>query len=126
MGIIHKPGFDFGFNPCVCKDCPGNCCCGESGNIWVNQQEILQVCLFLKINPIDCIEKYFTLKNNRYSVKERGTKNGFECIFFKSPQKKCSIYAVRPFQCYQYPFWKHFKKHKEQVIKECPGVIIKK
>ena len=126
MGIIQKDGFDFAFDPGACKKCPGHCCCGESGNIWVSQQEILQICSLLQINPVDYIQKYLNRIGNRFSIKERFTEDAFECVFFDGPQKQCSIYAARPLQCRQYPFWEHFKKHKEQVIKECPGIIAKR
>ena len=126
VDIIRRDGFDFGFDPSACKDCPGLCCYGDSGNIWVDQQEILQICSLLQINPVDFIRIYLNRIGNRFSIKEVITVSGFECIFFKGPRKKCSIYTVRPFQCRQYPFWGHFKKHKEQVIRECPGIIVKK
>jgi len=126
MGIIRRDGFDFGFDPSTCKKCPGHCCRGESGNIWVNHQEIIQICSLLQTNPVDYIQKYLNRIDNRFSIKERFTEHGFECVFFEGPQKLCSIYAVRPLQCRQYPFWEHFKKHTGHVIKECPGIIAKR
>ena len=122
MGIIRKHGFDFGFDSGACTDCPGYCCRGESGNVWINQREIHQICSFLKTNPIDFIQKYLNRIGNRFSIKERFTEHDFECVFFEGSQRQCSIYAVRPLQCRQYPFWEHFIKHKDQVIKECPGI----
>jgi Fe-S-cluster containining protein len=123
MSIIRMDGFDFSFDPSACEECPGYCCCGESGKIWVSQQEILQICSLLQMNPIDFTLGYLNRIGNRFSIKERPAERGFECVFFQSSQNRCSIYAARPFQCRQYPFWEHFKKHKEQVIKECPGII---
>lgn len=137
MSIIQKTGFDFSFDSCECEGCPGYCCCGKSGNIWVSQNEILQISSFLQINIIDYIGTYLNRIGNRFSIKERLAEQGLECVFFE-PQKQaccgklqhskkqCSIYPVRPFQCRQYPFWEHFKEHKDQVIKECPGIIAKK
>ena len=126
MDIILRDGFDFSFDPNACKTCPGNCCIGESGNIWVNQKEIIQICSFLQMNIVDFIRTYLNTNGNRYSIKENLTKNGFACYFFDGLNKQCSIYPVRPFQCRQYPFWKYFKTHKENVIKECPGIFPKK
>ena len=123
MGIVLREGFDFGFDPGACTACPGRCCCGESGYIWVNQQEILQISCFLKINSIDFIEKYLDRIGNRFSIKERITEHDFECVFFDGAKRHCSIYAVRPLQCIRYPFWNRFRRHKDQVIKECPGII---
>ena len=122
MGIIRREGYDFCFDPDACKDCFGYCCRGESGNIWVNQQEILQISSFLKINSIDFILKYLNRIGNRFSIKERVVENCFECIFFQGPQKRCSIYTIRPYQCRCYPFWDYFKSRTNQLLKECPGV----
>jgi hypothetical protein len=40
MDILKEKGFDFGFDPRACKNCPGYCCAGEPGHIWVNKEEI--------------------------------------------------------------------------------------
>ena len=122
ISIIQRYGFDFSFNPYACKECPGKCCSGESGNIWVTQYEMRLISSFLRINLIDCIQKYFTTHNNRITNKERLTESGYECIFLKGSQKNCSIYEVRPSQCREYPFWDYFRKHKELIINECPGI----
>jgi len=125
MDIIQRNGFDFSFDPSACKGCSGHCCRGESGNIWVTHKEILQICSFLQTNTVDFIWTYLNRIGNRFSIKEEFTEHGFECVFFEGLKNQCSIYAVRPFQCRQYPFWEYFKKHKKQVIKECPGIILK-
>ncbi|MEW5802213.1 MAG: YkgJ family cysteine cluster protein [bacterium] len=126
MSIIERDGFDFSFDSDRCKDCPGSCCRGESGHIWVNQGEMLQICSFLNIPVIDFIRTCLNRVDHRFSIKERFTGQGFDCIFFEDDRKRCSIYPVRPFQCRQYPFWEYFKEHTDQVVKECPGIITKK
>jgi uncharacterized protein len=123
MDIKRKQGFDFDFDPGACRQCPGNCCRGESGHIWVNKHEISQISLLLKINTIDCINNYLVRVGNRFSIKERFLEPDFECVFFDGSQNRCAIYAVRPLQCSQYPFWERFKKDKGQLSKECPGII---
>ena len=125
MKIIIKEGFEFSFNHDACKSCTGNCCRGESGRILVDQQEIFQTSNLLQINPIDFIQKYLYRIENRFSIKERFTEDGFECIFFNGSHKKCSIFPVRPFQCRKYPFWEHFRRDMEQAKRECPGIIVK-
>ena len=125
LDIVQMDGYGFAFDPGACERCAGSCCCGESGNVWVSQQEINRICGFLQINCIDCLEKYLHRIGNRFSCKERATDFGLECIFFLSIEKKCSIYAVRPSGCRSYPFWEYFKTCPEQVVKECPGIIVK-
>jgi Fe-S-cluster containining protein len=162
MGIVRKEGFDFGFDPGACADCPAHCCRGESGHIWVDQQEILAISSFLRINAIDCIRKYLDRIGNRLSIKERFAGDDFEprpqahspsrfietaglaselrkrqdpygpspaacgrdlqCLFFDGVSRRCSIYEVRPAQCRRFPFWEYFRKYKDEVIRECPGI----
>lgn len=122
MTVMQMEGFDFVFDPSACEACPGYCCCGESGNVWVNQQEIARICIFLQIHSIDLMEKFLQRVGNRFSCKERVSEHGMACVFFQGAEKKCSIYAVRPSGCRSYPFWDHFKIHEEQLFKECPGI----
>ncbi len=125
VDVVQMDGFDFAFNPSACDTCSGSCCCGESGNVWVSQQEMSSICEVLQMNCIDFMEKYLQRVGNRFSCKERVTEHGLECIFFQGMEKKCSIYAVRPSGCRTYPFWGHFKTCSKQVGKECPGIVAK-
>lgn len=122
MEIIRKRGFDFGFDPGACKSCPGHCCCGESGYIWLTHRDVLVISSYLKLHAVDFVQKYLDRIDNRFSLKERRTENDFECVFFSASQKQCVIYEVRPSQCRQFPFWEHFRKHKDERITECPGI----
>jgi Fe-S-cluster containining protein len=29
---------------------------------------------------------------------------------------------MRPEQCRRFPFWEYFKTHREQLVRECPGI----
>lgn len=122
MDIIRKKGFDFGFAPEACDDCPGHCCCGESGHVWVSQPEFQAICSFLRINHVDCLGQYFNRIDNKLSVKELPTNQGLACTFFAGQGQGCRIYAVRPEQCRSYPFWKHFKTSRDIPAGECPGI----
>ena len=122
MSITTRAGFDFGFDPSACTECPGHCCSGESGNIWVNRQELLQIADLLQINVIDCIQQYCNRVGNRLAIKERLTEHGFACVFFDSTKRQCAIYSVRPEQCRRFPFWEYFKNHRKQLVRECPGI----
>jgi len=126
MDTVQKNGFDFIFNPRACETCPGHCCSGTSGNVWVTPQEIEQICLFLHMNFLDFATRYLRRVDNRFSFQERVVTDAFECIFFDGTDKKCSIYALRPSGCRTYPFWDYFKNHPEQVARECPGIKEKK
>lgn len=121
MKIVQRADFDFAFDPGACRHCPGYCCYGRSGKIWVNRYEIEMISSRLQINTVDCIRKYLERTDNRFSVRERFTELGFECVFFNSQSRQCSIYEARPEQCRQFPFWEHFREDREQ-LGECPGI----
>ncbi len=122
MDGVYRDGFDFVFDPKACEVCPGYCCCGETGHVWVSPLEMEGIRMFLQENPVDFIEKYFFRINGRLSCQERVTEAGLACVFFQGEEKKCAIYAVRPSACRSYPFWSYFKENPDLLLKECPGV----
>lgn len=123
MSLIKKDGYDFAFNPKGCDSCEGNCCIGESGNIWISRQEIEYLKDHLNISIEELASKYIEKRGYRYSIKERKlAENNYACIFFDLEKKQCGIYEARPTQCRTFPFWEYFKTNKEEVIKECPAI----
>ncbi len=123
MKIIEKEGFPYKFDQDACKNCEGNCCIGDSGYIWVKPKEIEKIAKFLNMD-IEKFKELFLIKvGYKYSIKEKPYKNGFACIFFNNG---CTIYPVRPNQCKTFPFWDYFKNHINELIKECPGIILER
>jgi len=123
--LIKKEGFEFYFDQNGCFSCEGNCCTGESGYIWVDKEEIKNIADFLKIDIEDFKKDFLKKEKYRYTIKEVKIKKEYHCIFFN---KGCQIYPVRPKQCKTYPFWERYKdkKNLDEVIKECPAIILKK
>lgn len=123
MSLIKKDGYDFAFNPEGCNSCQGNCCIGESGNIWITRQEIEYLKNHLNITIEELAHKYIEKRGYRYSIKERKlAEDNYACIFFDLEKKQCAIYEARPNQCRTFPFWEYFKTNKQEVIKECPAI----
>jgi Fe-S-cluster containining protein len=122
--IMRKDGFSFGFDPSACFSCEGNCCIGESGYIWSTPKEIDDMAEFLGLKREDFVIRYTKKVGYRTSLKELMIRDSFHCIFFDASKKGCQIYPVRPKQCRTFPFWDHFKDNVEEVVKECPGIII--
>jgi len=125
LHIIEEEGYNYKFDSSACVACGGHCCTGESGYIWVKYQDISNIASFLNMDIED-----FTLNNikkvkHRYSLIERyrEEENDFACIFFDDIKKQCSIYPVRPLQCRTFPFWEQFKCNKDEVKKECIGIL---
>ena len=122
--IITKEGYRYGFDPSKCTQCEGKCCTGESGYVWLSQKEMYEISDFLGINIEDFKIKYLRKIGYKYSLKERFVNDNFECIFFDTKEKNCSIYEYRPLQCRTFPFWEYFKKHTDEAVKECPGIVL--
>lgn len=122
-GIIRLRGFDFGFDPAACGVCPGRCCRGQSGKIWVSGQEINAISRFLATNPVDFITRCTHRVDNRLTIRERRDEDGFRCIFLETdPDIRCGIYPVRPRQCRTFPFWDDFRDPGRPPADECPGI----
>ena len=122
--FIQKEGFNFTFNPEACIECPGKCCNGASGNVFVNSKEIKAISKFLGIEIPGFMEEYLIKVPYRLSIKEIKTDKNYACIFFDKVKNKCSIYPVRPNQCRTFPFWSYFKDKPKEVARECPGISI--
>lgn len=123
MNIITKEGFDFAFTPTSCEGCGGNCCIGESGNIWISKQEIVNLSIHLNIGLDKLFDNFLEKRGYKYSIKEvQLAKDNYACIFFDMEKRGCSVYEARPIQCRTFPFWDYFKSNKEEVFKECPAI----
>lgn len=124
QGIIKKEGFAFSFDPSKCASCEGNCCIGESGYIWCTPREIDTIADYLHLGRETFMDQYILKIKYKRSLKEQKVGESYHCIFFDKAKNGCQIYPVRPAQCRTFPFWNHFKENIEEVVKECPGIII--
>lgn len=123
MNILKQDGYNYCFDANVCSSCEGNCCIGESGYIWINQQEIKRLSDLLKISIDEVKTKYLKKINYKYSIKEKQlSTDNFACVFFNTDLKQCSIYDARPNQCRTFPFWDYFKENEKEVYEECPAI----
>ncbi len=121
--LMKEQGYDYAFDPSACQNCPGNCCIGESGYIWVSQEEICAIADKLSLSKEAFINQYLQKIRYRFTIKEIAYDGGFGCVFFDREKKICTIYDVRPSQCRTFPFWEYFKNNINEVVSECPGII---
>lgn len=122
--LLSQEGYDYKFQPSACESCGGACCTGASGYIWANYQEIEEIANFLNLPIEEFATMYLKKVKHRYSLIEKKLDDtNYACIFFDNNKKQCTIYTVRPRQCRTFPFWETFKTDKEEVKKECPGII---
>ena len=120
--MIKKDGFNYCFDEQKCESCQGQCCTGESGYIWIDENEIKALAKYLNLSFDEVKFKYLEKFGVRYSIKESVYKNGYKCAFFDEKNLNCSIYEYRPKQCRTFPFWEYFKKNYNELVKECIGV----
>ena len=124
MHIIENPDYPYKFNANACADCKGKCCQGESGYIWVNEDDINKISAYLDINRDKFLQDYVRLVRGKMSLIERQiASDNFACVFFNTKTSQCSIYEVRPSQCRSFPFWDRFKNNISQIKQECPGIL---
>lgn len=120
--MICKDGFDFGFDEKACESCGGACCTGESGDIFANKDEINAIATHLGMDFAEFRAKFLRKVGFKFSFKEVEFESGYACVFFDKVSRKCGIYALRPRQCREFPFWEYFKTHKKDLEDECIGV----
>lgn len=122
--IITEVGYNFGFRHGFCEECGGKCCTGESGYIWITEEEVVRAASFLLIEVDAFAHKYLFATKDGLSLREKPYKDGHACIFFDEEAKNCSIYEVRPKQCRSFPFWEYYKQHTQEALKECPALFL--
>lgn len=103
----------------ACTRC-GNCCTGEPGNVWVNDDEIDAIAEFRQEPRAEFVARHTKLGSRGRTLRERA--NG-DCVFFESGIG-CSIYPIRPRQCRTWPFWEsnlNTAAAWERMQTACPG-----
>ncbi|OYZ35194.1 MAG: zinc/iron-chelating domain-containing protein [Sulfuricurvum sp. 17-40-25] len=120
---MKQEGFSYAFDPSACASCGGNCCTGESGNIFVSVTEITAIAKLLEMEEGEFRRTYLRKVAYRYSLKEKMVNGSHDCVFFNRSQNGCSIYQARPLQCRTFPFWDYFRQRVDELKAECPGII---
>ncbi len=119
--MTHE-NFSYAFDSSACASCGGNCCTGESGNIFVSVTEITAIAALLEMDEREFRRNYLRKEGYRYSLKEKIVNSSHDCVFFNRSQNGCSIYTARPLQCRTFPFWDYFRTRIDELKSECPGI----
>ena len=104
-----------------CTGC-GNCCSGDPGVVWVDQEEILQIAEYTGMTETELRLRNTRRVGRQISLTER--ENG-DCSFLDKGTRRCTIYPVRPKQCRTWPFWNSNLESPEawaEAAKGCPGM----
>ena len=123
MSTLTQEGYAYAFESSKCEECGGKCCTGESGNIFVNRDEIEAIAAHLDLDIELFVRDYLRKVGYKYSIKELLRQDSYECLFFDDKAKMCTIYEVRPKQCRTFPFWEYYKQRISELKQECIGVI---
>ena len=83
----------------LCQRC-GNCC-RWPGFVRLNDQEIYSIAAFLQLTPAEFIEQHTELRPSRSGLMLKSNPAG-SCIFLKGINT-CTIQAVKPQQCRDFP-----------------------
>ena len=124
--MIEQNGYPYKFDEIRCATCEGNCCIGESGYIWITKDEIINLATYLDLSVDELKNKFLFKVDYKYSIREKIiSKDNYACVFFDLTKKQCSVYDARPSQCRTFPFWDYFKNNIEEVVEECPAIVLK-
>lgn len=121
--MIREDGYKYAFDPSACDTCGGRCCTGESGNIFVNAEEITALAALLSMDVSEFMRDYLVKKGYKYSLREKLVGVSYDCVFFDRANGGCQVYQARPLQCRTFPFWEYYKDRVDELKIECPGVI---
>jgi Fe-S-cluster containining protein len=83
-----------------CTRC-GHCCTGESGFVWVTDEEVAAIAAHLgeAVEEVRSLYTRWTARGRTLREKVNG-----DCVFYDR-QQGCTVYPVRPPQCGTWPFW---------------------
>ena len=84
---MRKDGFSYEFDPSCCESCGGKCCTGESGYIWIDDDEISKFCAAFELSRDEFESKFLIKVGVRRSIREKAYEDGFACIFFDENNK---------------------------------------
>ena len=119
MGCFYQEGLRF-----TCQSGCRYCCGVEPGFVFVSQDDIRRLCLYLQLSTNEFLQRYcrkVPMGSISYvSLVERENR---DCVFLN--QLGCDVYAARPLQCATYPFWSTVladKKSWELEADWCPGL----
>ncbi len=122
--MLEHKDYKYKFDEIRCSTCEGNCCIGESGYIWITQDEIGKLADFQGITAEEVISNDLKKVGYKYSIQEiRLSENNYACKFFDLSKKQCGVYDVRPNQCRTFPFWEYFKENIKELKEECPAIV---
>ncbi len=109
----------------TCTRC-GNCCVGDPGAVWLNEEEERAIARHLKLSLRTFRKDHVVKIEGEPSLAEVPSHRGQHCVFLQEGSGGCSIYQVRPQQCRTWPFWpENLRSYRTwiEASKTCPGIL---
>src|SRR5262245_51283975 len=103
----------------TCTRC-GDCCTGEPGAVWVNDEELRAIAERLGEPVGEVTARLTRLIGRRRTLREKA--DG-DCVFYDRAAG-CTIYDIRPRQCRTWPFWESNVETPaawQRTCAKCPG-----
>lgn len=108
----------------TCTGC-GNCCTGDPGFTWIDQEEITALAHRLGMDEGAFRQRYtIRVYRNGSELTSLREQQGGDCVFYRRGTG-CSVYEDRPRQCRTWPFWRRVTMSPESWAVEavnCPGM----
>ncbi len=123
MALIVREGFRFRFDPSACRPCGGRCCNGESGRVRIDPNDVWAMANMTDMTEEMFAARYLYRQGSDLYVREIRTGDNFACALYDQATRGCSVYAARPRQCREFPFWERFRANPAELFQECPGVV---
>ncbi|MGO8694566.1 MAG: YkgJ family cysteine cluster protein [Rectinemataceae bacterium] len=106
-----------------CTRC-STCCRGGPGYVFLSKTDLIRLLERLKLDFQDFFHKYCSLVDTglgmALSLNER---ENYDCVLWA--RDGCTVYEVRPVQCWTYPFWASVLESPRtwrEEARECPGI----
>lgn len=110
--------------PFHCTAC-GDCCTGEPGAVWVNDDDVARLAAHFGVTPAEFERDHVRRVGVRRSLYERF--DG-DCEFFDKATRGCGVYEARPTQCRTFPWWPQLVESRaaweERVCRGCEGARV--
>ena len=103
----------------TCTRC-GNCCTGEPGFVWVNDDELAAIAEHRGQALREVVALHTKQGPRGRTLREKA--NG-DCVFYEAG-RGCTVYPVRPRQCRTWPFWESNLASRaawDRMKRSCPG-----
>jgi Fe-S-cluster containining protein len=105
--------------PFRCTRC-GNCCTGEPGYVWVNEEEVAAIAKLRGETVPEVVARHTAQSYRGRTLREKA--DG-DCVFYEKG-RGCTVYPARPRQCRTWPFWEsnlRTPEDWERTKESCPG-----